>query len=148
MSSEKDTLEHREKVIGIAKLIMGQLIESVMKHDESKIQEPEVSIFDEYTSKLKNTTYGSDEYKGYLKEMGKALEHHYKANRHHPEHFENGIRGMNLVDLVEMFCDWWAASMRHNDGDIRRSIEINQSRFGYSDDLKAILMNTVSLFNM
>lgn len=148
MSSEKDTLEHREKVIGIAKLIMGQLIESVMKHDESKIQEPELSIFDEYTPKLKNTTYGSDEYKAYLKEMAKALEHHYQANRHHPEHFENGIRGMNLVDLVEMFCDWWAASMRHNDGDIRRSIEINQDRFGYSDDLKAVLMNTVSLFNM
>lgn len=147
MSSEKDTLEHREKVIGIAKLIMGQLVESVMKHDESKIQEPELSIFDEYTSRLKNTTYGSDEYKGYLKEMGKALEHHYKANRHHPEHFENGMRGMNLVDLVEMFSDWWAASLRHNDGDVRRSIEINQERFGYSDDLKAILMNTVSLFN-
>jgi hypothetical protein len=63
-------------------------------------------------------------------------------NRHHPEHFENGIRGMNLIDLIEMFCDWYAATQRHNDGDIIMSIEINQKRFEYSDDIKAILKNT------
>jgi hypothetical protein len=148
MSSKPQTLEHREKVIGFAKLIMGELTKNVLIHDESKMQEPELSIFDEYTPKLKTCTYGSDEYKGYLKEMGKALGHHYQVNRHHPEHFDNGIRGMNLVDLVEMFCDWWAASLRHNDGDIRTSIEMNQERFGYSDDIKAILLNTVSLFNL
>lgn len=148
VSSKPQTLEHRDKVVGIAKLIMGELIKNVLIHDESKMQEPELSIFDEYTPKLKETTYGSDEYKGYLKEMGKALDHHYQVNRHHPEHFENGIRGMNLVDLIEMFCDWWAASLRHNDGDIRKSIEVNQERFGYSDDIKTILQNTVSLFNM
>ena len=28
------------------------------------------------------------------------------------------------------------------DGDIFRSIEINQKRFGYSDDIKALLRNT------
>jgi hypothetical protein len=42
-----------------------------------------------------------------------------------------------------MIVDWKAASERHADGDILRSIEINQSRFGYSDELKQILVNTV-----
>jgi hypothetical protein len=47
------------------------------------------------------------------------------------------------VDLVEMLMDWWAATKRHADGDIMESIEINQKRFGYSDELKSIFINTV-----
>lgn len=83
--------------------------------------------------------------------MAKGLEHHYVNNRHHPEYFKSdipeasGIKNMNLVDLVEMFCDWKAATLRHKDGDIIKSIEQNQVRFGYSDDLKAIFLNTAKL---
>lgn len=76
--------------------------------------------------------------------MGVALEHHYKNNRHHPEHFKNGIEGMTLVDLCEMISDWKAATLRHDDGDILKSIEMNQQRFGYTDELKQILINTVN----
>lgn len=35
-----------------------------------------------------------------------------------------------------------AATLRHNNGDLRKSIEMNQRRFGYSDELKQILLNT------
>jgi hypothetical protein len=42
-----------------------------------------------------------------------------------------------------MLCDWKASSMRTRDGDIRRSVEMLQQRFGYSDELKRILSNTV-----
>ena len=37
-----------------------------------------------------------------------------------------------------------AAVKRHEDGDILLSIELNQRRFGYSDELKQILINTVN----
>lgn len=50
---------------------------------------------------------------------------------------------MNLVDIIEMLCDWKAATLRHADGDIYKSIEINQKRFGYSDELKSIFINTI-----
>ena len=80
-----------------------------------------------------------------LAAMKPALDHHYAANSHHPEHYEKGILGMSLLDLIEMLCDWKAATHRHKDGDIRRSIEINQQRFGYSDSLKQIFLNTVSV---
>jgi hypothetical protein len=76
--------------------------------------------------------------------MGEALKHHYAANSHHPEHYENGIAGMSLLDLIEMVCDWKAATERHADGDLLRSIEQNQDRFGYSDELKSILLATVA----
>ena len=49
---------------------------------------------------------------------------------------------MNLLDIVEMLCDWKAATMRHNDGNLSKSIEINQERYGYSDELKSIFIKT------
>lgn len=55
---------------------------------------------------------------------------------------------MSKIDLLEMLCDWKAATLRHNDGDIRKSVEINQERFGYSDELKQILLNTLDLLNI
>ncbi|MEG0166194.1 DUF5662 family protein [Anaerorhabdus sp.] len=144
--SAVDTIEH----IAVFRTMIDNIIQELAfrhrDHDSSKLIEPEKDIFDEFTPKLANTTYGSDEYKEHLKGMGKALEHHYSANRHHPEHFENGIKDMDLVDIVEMLCDWKSASMRHNDGDVLKSIEINQQRFGYSDELKSILINTLKYF--
>jgi hypothetical protein len=141
--SREDTQKHIRQVVYYISLLETALAESRAKHDCSKLDEPEKSIFDLYTPKLKNCTYGSDEYKQYLKEMQVALDHHYKKNRHHPEHFKNGIKDMTLVDLCEMLADWKAATLRHADGDIMKSIEINQRRFGYSDELKQIFINTV-----
>lgn len=143
----KETLDHREAVAKFINTTTDLLNYRATFHDESKLHDPELEIFVEYSPKLKNITYGSDEYKACLKEMQTALDHHYQFNSHHPEHYETGIKGMNLLDLVEMICDWKAATMRHADGDIYKSIEINQQRFGYSDELKQIFLNTVRLFN-
>jgi hypothetical protein len=142
----RDTKEHIAQVREFMLLFAKELMERALLHDQSKLKSPELEIFTEYTPKLKYSTYGSDEYKNFLKEMQVALDHHYANNSHHPEHYENGIRGMDLVDVVEMFCDWKAATMRHNDGDIMKSIEINKKRFGYSDDLEKIFKNTVKMF--
>lgn len=141
-----ETLKHIDKVGNFINDIAYELEMRAITHDDSKLKYPELEVFAEYTPKLKDSTYGSDEYKEYLIGMGKALEHHYQNNRHHPEHFENGIKDMDLIDIIEMLCDWKAATLRHDNGDIRRSIEINQERFGYSDELKQIFLNTVRLF--
>jgi hypothetical protein len=113
--------------------------------DSSKLEEPEKAAFDEFTPKLAATTYGSPEYQENLDGLGEALKHHYANNAHHPEHTENGIHDMTLVDIVEMLCDWQAATERHADGDIMKSIDINQKRFGFSDDLRDIFRNTATL---
>jgi hypothetical protein len=141
--SREDTLNHIFQVHRFIWILISELQHKASYHDHSKLEEPEKPIFDQYTPRLKNTTYGSDEYKGYLNEMRKALDHHYKNNRHHPEHFSNGIRGMTLVDICEMLSDWTAATLRHDDGDIYESIKLNQTRFGYSDELMQIFINTV-----
>lgn len=139
--------EQTEKHIVRVQELVGKTIVNLARraavHDDSKLQSPEVEIFEEFTPKLAGSTYGSDEYKQFLKEMKPALDHHYAANSHHPEHYDNGIKGMSLLDLLEMVCDWKAATERHNDGNILKSIEINQKRFGYGDELKQIFLNTV-----
>ena len=168
------TLEHIVEVRRQINLVIEELIKRAQTHDASKLESPEREIFDEYTPKLKGTTYGSDEYKGYLTQMKVALDHHYAKNRHHPEHFiqyvcngcfeeykeepnvcnicgysqfqgESDVSQMNLIDLIEMFCDWYAATKRHIDGDISKSIDINKKRFRISDQLTQILRNTVEL---
>ena len=141
--STKDTQEHIEKVRKNLKDVLIDIAARSYDHDKSKLEEPEKSIFDEYTPKLRDTTYGSDEYKAYLVKMGVALEHHYENNTHHPEHYPNGINGMCLLDVIEMLADWKAATERHADGDILKSLEINKERFGISDQLYEILKNTV-----
>lgn len=142
--SRPDTWAHISRVRELLGDVAKRVIQRADEHDRSKLVEPELSIFNEYTPKLKDSTYGSDEYKGFLVGMGEALKHHYAANSHHPEHYENGIAGMSLLDLIEMVCDWKAATERHADGDLLRSIEQNQERFGYSDELKSILLATVA----
>lgn len=142
-----ETAKHVSNVHTYIIRIIDKLSNRGLNHDASKFKSPEIETFAKYTPKLANTTYGSDEYKMFLKEMEIALDHHYKNNRHHPEHFENGISDMNLIDIIEMICDWKAATLRHNDGDIYKSIEINATRFGCSEQLKQILINTAKLFD-
>jgi len=140
--SRDDTLRHIGRVGELLGQFTWELQERAKLHDASKLQEPEKSVFDRVTPTLKGLTYGSAEYKTQLDEMSVALANHYRENRHHPEHFENGIDGMTLVDLVEMFCDWKAATERHADGDLQKSIEHNKGRFAMSDQLAAIFENT------
>lgn len=138
----RDTMDHIHQVREFMMAMVMDLTHRAWVHDQSKLEEPELSIFTEYTPKLKGSTYGSPEYAGFLKGMGEALKHHYKNNSHHPEHHVYGVRSMTLMDVVEMLCDWKAASMRHADGDIYKSIAHNQARFGLSDDLVDIFRNT------
>jgi hypothetical protein len=144
-SSRPETRRHIALVRSLIETVKDDLSRRQRDHDLSKLESPEVDVFDEYTPKLADTTYGSDEYRGYLAAMKPALDHHYAENSHHPEHYPDGIRGMSLPDLIEMLCDWKAATTRHKDGNIRRSVEVNQARFGYSDELKQIFLNTLPL---
>ncbi|MEE9356504.1 MAG: DUF5662 family protein [Methylococcaceae bacterium] len=148
LSFENETRKHQELVKGFLWTIIKFLGNRAAYHDISKMNPPEREIFIIYTAKLKGLTYGSQEYKDCLAAMKPALEHHYKVNWHHPENRENGINGMNLVDIMEMFCDWMAAVKRHDDGDIMKSIEINEKRFNISPQLSQIFINTVRMFEI
>lgn len=148
MNSPIDSLRSNyEHIYLVQKLLASAQIELMRRqftHDRSKLVPPEQQMFEEVTQNLSELTYGSEAYEQQRQEMmGNALGHHYAHNRHHPEYFLEGIEGMNLFDVIEMFLDWMAATQRHTDGDINRSIEINKGRFGMSEQLVRIFQNTI-----
>jgi len=145
IATNYETLKHIRLVQKFLTLFATELLARGEIHDNSKLEDPELTHFAELTPKLAGCTYNSDEYKSFLKELKPALDHHYAKNRHHPEHWKNGVDDMNLLDLIEMFADWKSASMRHHDGNLNKSIDINAERFNMSDQLKRIFHNTKSV---
>ena len=145
-ATNNETRKHIANVASYIGLVINLLYKRAMGHDQTKLEQPELPLFTEYTEKLAGCTYGSEEYKQFLQGLKPALEHHYAKNRHHPEHYPNGIDDMTLIDVMEMICDWKAATLRHNDGNILKSIDINMERFGISPQLAQIMRNTVELF--
>lgn len=138
-----ETMRHILTIRALLMEAIRELVNRADAHDVSKLGPPEVDIFTKYTDTLAKLTYGSDEYKQCLKEMQPALDNHYKHNAHHPEHHINGIHSMDLFDLVEMLIDWKAATLRHANGDINRSIEVNEKRYGMPPFLVQLLKNTL-----
>lgn len=154
--SRPETRDHIHRVGDFLIIAIGNLRNRMNAHDASKLIEPELSAFDIATPKLAQMEYGSDEYKQSLRDLGPALKHHFEHNDHHPEHYENGVRGMSLMALIEMLCDWRAAServkQRTDDPAKIKTFEsglaYNQERFGYSDELAEILLNTARELGM
>lgn len=145
-ATNNETRKHIANVSKYMGILITHLLKRAVEHDATKLESPEVELFTVYTEKLSGCTYGSDEYKEFLKGLKPALDHHYGHYSHHPEHFVDGIDGMNLVDLVEMMVDWKAATLRTKDGSLSNSIDINAKRFNISPQLVKILQNTVKLF--
>ena len=96
----EETIKHIKTVQEFIGRFNSELKQRGIDHDKSKLSDQEKPYFDEYTPKLKTCTFGSDEYKKYLKELNVALRHHYRHNPHHPEHHWNGINDMSLVDDI------------------------------------------------
>ena len=146
MSRFDSTKDAKAHITLIQKVFNETIIPELQKrsenHDKSKLSSPEREMYDEYIPKLKETPFGSKEYVKVRKEMEKtALQHHFQENRHHPEHFENGISDMTIVDVVEMFCDWYAASLR-SDTSFLDGLMFNKNKFKMSDELYEIFLNT------
>ena len=139
-----DTRAHVELVQQLMHGFSEVLTERAALHDASKFEEPEKSIFSQHTRAFTSCQFGTDAYRQHQQLVQEALHHHYRHNRHHPEHHPNGIADMNLYDIVEMFCDWSASSVKNNQGDVVSSILACQKRFGMSDELTSILINTVT----
>jgi hypothetical protein len=140
--SERDTREHIAQVAARLKAVCQELEKRGECHDASKLGASEKPLFDAFGPTLRGVVYESDEYHETLAAISPALKHHYANNSHHPEHYIDGVAGMDLIDLVEMYCDWAASALRTKDGDFAESIKININRFGIGGPLSEIVRNT------
>lgn len=141
--STTDTQEHITLVQARVQDVIVRLAERARIHDASKLEEPEKWLLDQLGSQKNLPTYGSPEERARFDALAEFRKHHYATNDHHPEHTDRGFQGMSLLSLAEMLCDWQAAGARHVGGDIWQSLKFNRERFGISDELFAILENTV-----
>lgn len=145
--STADTLDHIEKVRARLMIVIDELRARAAVHDASKLRPPEKEAYDGLTQDMKASTapYGSEEYRTIIRKYKPAVDHHVTTSRHHPEFFgEAGVNGMTLIDVVEMVCDWKAASLRGNgtEASFAASIGKNFERYGIGEQLAAIFENT------
>jgi len=100
LAAEREaTITHQTMVQDIMKCVSNIVVARGRAHDKSKLSDKELPLFAQATS-LKKLPYGSKQYNDQLSigsMLRPALDHHYANNRHHPEHHEDGIPGMNLV---------------------------------------------------
>ena len=137
------TFKHKFWVLFFIAMFCFKLLWRGIVHDLSKLGPIERTLFAKYTSKLKEVKYGSEAYHAYLNNMRPAVDHHQRVNRHHPEYFGSYyFRGMNLIDLIELWCDWNAAVKRSKNGYILHSIRHGRDRFTFDDDTFCYFVNT------
>lgn len=87
--------------------------------------------------------YGSEEYKQKIKKWDKVFKHHYKYNRHHPEHYEYGVSEMTLIDIVEMMCDWLGYKDTTTVTEALKVCDDQMARYDISEELRQIIFNTL-----
>ena len=146
-ASKKDTWQHINHVAEFIERVRDELQQRKQNHDSSKLCEPELSGYATCVPRFKGTTYGSPEYKAVVNDMRPAVDHHYANNRHHPEFFgDDGINGMNLVDVLEMICDWKAAAIRAGNLDkFEENVGKNLERFKVEPQLAKLIKNSLGL---
>jgi hypothetical protein len=139
-------LNHKSKVFKHCLLFSLKLIWRGIIHDYSKFGLLEARGFSKYGGIPKDVKYDTPEYwNALLNDVDKkvAVTHHYKNNKHHPEHHKNGINDMGLLSITEMFCDWKAATNNNISGNIRESINKGKIRFKYDESIKNLLINSI-----
>ena len=137
------TMKHIARVRQLLGEFAVEMIRRGDVHDASKLTEAETGPLDAMQAvidKEGQAPFGSEEYRRRTAMLKPMLDHHYANNSHHPEHYPNGVNGMDLFDVVEMFFGWKAASERGEESAM--SISDACDRFSVSPQLQAILENT------
>jgi hypothetical protein len=149
--SRADTLAHINRVRELLAEAMDNLALRAERHDASKLEEPEKSTFDACTLKLKSMAYGSDEYKAALAELKPALDHHYAANSHHPEHYPKRPVGPTSDMLRAAAAEMEATAKEHigraPQGEVNALLDFAKFQRDTADQLESSV-NGMSLFDV
>lgn len=148
---ENETRKHQQCVASLLIKISQMLMQRAIEHDRSKFSKEEKELYQKYTPFFKGTKYGSKEYREIVEKMKPAVNHHYLVNKHHPEFNDiNGfsfqslndpIKSMDLIDIIEMLCDWLAAGKRSGQLDFEK----NMKKYFIDGQFAQLLRNTSGL---
>lgn len=147
MNSTEKTLRHILRVNHLMGVFAKHLITRGSRHDASKLSPEEAGPLEELDKIIEvegNVPFASAEYDKRKELLAPMLAHHYANNSHHPEHFDNGVDGMTLLDLIEMFLDWKAASERGEESSMNLAWACK--KYNVSPQIEAIFRNTAQQF--
>jgi hypothetical protein len=144
------TITHHVRLVQKYLLTLaGELEKRAYSHDISKLSNDEFEGFVKVNQVARTRKYGSSEYEKALDSVEpNPIALHYQRNSHHPEHYENGVNDMSLLDIVEMVCDWKAASQTYGQTSFRESLKISAERFGLNEGqlyLILLIANTIEV---
>lgn len=144
----KDTLSHIEKVQFFMRQSRINLQIRAIHHDRSKFSPEEAITYAKVVPEFKLYDYGSPEYDAVGDKLSQAWIHHESNNDHHPGFHKNGVDDMNLFMVLEMLCDWKAASMRNPNQDFKESLKLNIDKYNIGAALGEMLIKTAEDLNM
>ena len=144
-NTENETRSHIHRVQELMYRLVNLLLERCETHDKSKLSEPEKSGFEKMDAEP-YYPYGSQEYFDKLDRYAPILEHHYKLNPHHPEHYSGFIAEMDLLDILEMVCDWASRRGGLSANEMISLVEQQSERFSIPSELSSILLNTMQRY--
>lgn len=135
-------LQHKKTVKERLLFLADELYKRAYYHDDSKLQMPELQWLIDM-DKEPRYAYGTPEYFDKMKRWDKFFKSHYKGNRHHPDHFPNGVNDMNLADLCEYIVDIISYYKELHANVALDTVNKQQQRFGFDEQLTQILKNTL-----
>lgn len=136
-------LEHKRLVGVYLQRVISALVERAVVHDYSKFGREEFGSYAKQLPIFARAKYGSEEYIACCRAIKPAIHHHLAHNTHHPEFYPDGINGMDLLDVVEMVCDWVAACQRNGEATLR--LDLQRERFGIDPQLYGIICRTAEM---
>ena len=142
---EMDTRTHQQLVAALLLDVAQRFIERAINHDASKFSDAEKPFYVDpvYELNTQEVPYGSDKYIELTKMMGDGWKHHASVNDHHPEYWGDMSKA-NLFAIIEMLCDWVAASMRRGNNP---NVPLDRTVIKYElgDMLAKIMQNTLDI---
>jgi len=135
-------LKHKKSVRDKLLFLSEELRKRAEEHDNSKLQFPEIEWLIEM-DKEPRCQYGTKEYYEKMNRWKKFFVHHYTQNKHHPDHYSNGIDDMDLVDITEFLVDVvsYYEVLQAHDGE--KVLDDQEKRFQISGQLRNVLSNTL-----
>lgn len=112
LAFNQDQVKHIQMVQRNVLNFCTELMNEVLKHDESKFSEEEYFAFIESRDSLRASKTGTDEdYQKHLK--GQSIQHHITENPHHPEYWDKRDLLMPITQAIIMFFDWYSRSKQN-----------------------------------
>lgn len=142
MDTKQYIYRHKLEIQKKLSLLINELKKRADEHDISKLKEPEYSGWVKM-DKEPRYEYGSKEYFEKIKKYKWLFDLHYRKNRHHPEYWQGFFQDMDLIDLLEMICDWISYRDDLTYQEATEVIEKQCTRFGFPQLMRELILNTV-----